>query len=137
MARIGNGPFRERQCFITWDDPDYLSNEFVLNLLENASEVHTRVEDKEYYGFWGFVFGHIEFCLSIWCTEIEGNCTFDRGCFSIKFGSYKYPEHCFTNYINGHWDILETKWLLDEEASKRIWSLYKQYEKCSNIQQTK
>lgn len=125
MARIGNGPFYERRGYIDWDDPDYLSDEFLLTLFKNASKIKSITDkNQNLYGFSGYVFGNMRFKLFVFCKQSDNSYVFDRGSFSIEFGSYEYPDFCF---VPGGWDILQVNWLLDEAAVKRIWSLYKKY----------
>lgn len=131
MTRVGPRRNLEPNCFIVWDDADFLSNDFLESLFKNMNKIV--VEEMSETGCHVLVgiFSNMRLRLSFSWKKENDTCVFESGYFSIMYNNIYCPERLA--WRPGGWDYYETKWLLDDSATKRIWAIYKKYKQCLNI----
>ena len=132
MTRVGPRKMWEPQGFIEWDDADFLSNDFLESLFSNMHKIQIETSSENNRHVLVDIFSNMRLRLNIsWNTE-NNTCTYKDGELDIMFNDITCPEEYA--WIPGGWDYDEIKWLLDESSAKRIWSIYKKYKKCLNLQ---
>lgn len=132
MTRVGPRKMWEPQGFIEWDDADFLSNDFLESLFSNMRKIQIETSSENNRHVLVDIFSNMRLRLSIsWNTEND-TCTYKDGELDIMFNNIKCPEEYA--WIPRGWGYYEIKWLLDEASAKRIWSIYKKYKKCLNLQ---
>jgi len=131
MARVGPNKYLEEKCFIEWCNADYLSNDFLEALFKNMHNII--VDEESNNGRWIVVevFSNMELRLGFSWEYKDSICTFKCGHFDILFSSINCPEKLA--WKPGGWDIYQVSWLLDDNATKRIYGIYKKYKECLNL----
>ena len=131
MTRVGPKKYLEPRCCIEWDDADFLSNDFLESLFKNMNKIIVEEMSETNCCVLVEIFSNMRLRLSFSWKKEDDTCVFEFGQFSIMYNNINCPKRLA--WKPGGWDYYETKWLLDDSATKRIWAIYKKYKQCLNM----
>ena len=131
MTRVGPNKYLEPRCCIEWDDADFLSNDFLESLFKNMNKIIVEEMSETNCRVLVEIFSNMRLRLSFSWKKEDDTCVFEFGQFSIMYNNINCPKRLA--WRPGGWDYYETKWLLDDSATKRIWTIYKKYKQCLNM----